>query len=89
MPERLNSDLPQDTSIDAMRIYVSSLRRLGPGGRGRLAFQLSRDLRRRVEAGVRHRHPSYTDQQVRLGAIRLALGEKLFREVYGSVSILP
>lgn len=89
MRHELDSALPQDTSLEAMRAYVSALRKLGPGGRARLVFQLSADVRRRVEAGVRHRHPEYGEREVRLGATRVALGEELFRRVCPEVNVLP
>jgi hypothetical protein len=33
-------------------------------------------------SGIRLRHPSYTDEEVRLAVIRLRLGDPLFCEVY-------
>jgi len=48
-----------------------------------MTFELSDNLRRIVEDGVRDRHPDWDEQAVRLRAIRLTLGERLFKEAFG------
>ena len=58
-------------------------------GRAAMAFELSDNLRAITESGVRMRHPDYTDDMVRLAAIRLAIGERLFREAYPGIEIKP
>jgi hypothetical protein len=60
--------LPADTSDEAMRVQVKTLRRLGLVGRARLTFELCDSLRQTVEAGVRARHPEYDQRMVRLAA---------------------
>jgi hypothetical protein len=79
----------RDTSLEATRVYYESLRRMGPARRLKAAFQLSDRMRAVVEAGVRRRHPDYDEERVRLAAIRLRLGDALFREVYGGVEVEP
>lgn len=54
-----------------------------------MTFELTDDLRRVTEAGVRHRHPDYDDDMVRLALIRLWLGPELFRRVHPAVEIEP
>jgi hypothetical protein len=49
-----------------------------------MAMQMSDDIMEIAAAGVRQRHPGHTDEQVRLAVIRMRLGDKLFREVYGT-----
>jgi hypothetical protein len=83
------SAIPRDTTVDAFWVQIDVMRRLGVEGRARLTFQLCEQLRRIVEDGVRMRHPDYTDEQVRLAAIRLRLGDELFRKVYPGVEIKP
>ena len=74
-----------DTSLEAGRVQVSVLRKLGIKGRAELTFQLNEQLRAIVAAGVRARHPEYDEKTVRLAVIRLRLGEELFREAFGDI----
>ncbi len=48
-----------------------------------MTFELSDNLRAITEAGIRHRHPEYDEEQVRLALIRAVLGDKLFGRFYG------
>jgi len=77
------SVIPSDTSLDAMVEQFNILRRIGIGGRAAMTFELSNSVRRITKSGVRHRHADYTDQQVRREVVRLMIGERLFREVFG------
>lgn len=47
-----------------------------------MAFELSDNVRRVLEAGIRERHPEYTDEQVQRDAIRLTAGEELARRAF-------
>lgn len=89
-PSPGNNDMfSRDTSMEALRVHVDVLRRLGVDGRTRLTFALCESLRRTVEAGVRHRHPEYDDRTVRLAATRLAIGDRLFRVAFPGVDVAP
>ncbi len=81
--------LSPDTSREAARRQIAVLRGLGISGRAEMAFDLSDGLRATVEAGIRHRHPEYSDDEVRLALQRLTLGEELFQEVHPGVGIRP
>jgi hypothetical protein len=83
------SAIPRDTSREAFWVQVDVMRRLGIEGRAKLTFRLCDNLRRVLAEGVRHRHPGYTDDQVRLAVIRLRLGDALFRKAYPAVDIEP
>jgi hypothetical protein len=83
------SAIPRDTTPEAFWVQIDVLRRLGIEGRARMTFQLCDQLRSIVAAGVRHRHPDYTDEQVRLAVIRLRLGGDLFAKVYPGIEIVP
>ena len=76
------STLPDDTSIEAVRVQAGALRKLGIEGRARMTFELSETVRAMAEAGIRHRHPEYDEQQVRSALLRVMLGEELFRRYY-------
>ncbi len=78
-----------DTSRDAARMHVEVLRRLGNAHRASMTFDLIDVLRRVTEAGIRHRHPDYDDEMVRVALVRLWLGQELFRQVHPAVEIDP
>jgi hypothetical protein len=74
--------LPADTSVEAARVQHGIYRRMAPEQRLQLVFQMTASTRAVTAAGVRSRHPDYSERQVQLAVIRLALGEELFRRVY-------
>lgn len=76
------SIVSRDTTLEAARLQFSILRKLGNEERVNMAIELSDGLRATIESGVRQRHPKYDDNMVRLTAIRLAIGEGLFRQAY-------
>lgn len=71
-----------DTSLEAARVQYAIFRRMPSEQRLRLAFQMAESTRALAAAGVRARHPDYTERQVQLAVIRLTLGDDLFRTVY-------
>ena len=79
--------VPKDTTIEAARIQFSIFRKMGMEGRARMALELSDELRSITESGVRQRHPDYDENMVRLAAIRIAIGDELFRQAYPDVEI--
>jgi hypothetical protein len=70
---------PLDTTPEGHAAQLEVYRRLGPAGRARLAGQLSADARRITRAGIRARHPEYTDTDVEHALRRLLHGDDLFR----------
>jgi len=76
------SGLPLDTSLDAYRIHIASLRQMGPSQRLQQMLELSDFVRATVESGIRHRHPEYTPEQVRLATHQHLLGPHLFGVAY-------
>jgi hypothetical protein len=73
-----------DTSADAAGVQAEAYRRMGPEGRLRVALEMSEEMARVLEDGVRARHPEYSEDDVRLAAIRFRLGDAIFRAVYPS-----
>jgi hypothetical protein len=73
---------PADTSPESHAVQLEIYRRLGPARRAELAAQLSAETRELTRAGVRARHPEYSDAQVELAARRLWLGDELFRRAW-------
>jgi hypothetical protein len=79
--------IPADTTIEAALVQFEICRRMTPERRFEMACEMSDSLRRLATEGVRHRHPEYTEDQVRLASNRLWLGDELFRQVFPGVRI--
>ncbi|MBC8378622.1 MAG: hypothetical protein H8E62_05555 [Planctomycetes bacterium] len=79
--------LPSDTSKDAALKQIEVLQNMGLEGRARLTFQLCDNLREVTKAGIRHRHPDYTDRQVTQAYLRLICDKELFQEIFPGCEI--
>ncbi len=79
--------LPADTSKEAAKVQAEALRRMGLSGRAELTMQLCDNLRQITKAGIRHRHPDYTDQQITQAYLRLILEPELFQQVFPNCEI--
>jgi hypothetical protein len=73
--------IPADTTLEAARKEFEILRRFGPQVCARMAFEMSDNLRRIVEAGVRHRHPEFDQEEIQLEVLRLMIGDKLYKQM--------
>jgi hypothetical protein len=76
-----------DTTLEAGRVQVEVYRRMPPHQRLQVALHLSEVLREVAAAGVRSRHPNYTQEQVKLAVTRLTIGDELFCLAYPSADI--
>ena len=74
--------LPSDTTVDAHHAQAEIYARLGGAARLSIAFDLSETVRQIALAGIRHRHPHYTDEEVWAAWACLTLGPALVREVW-------
>jgi len=74
--------LPRDTTTTAHQAQLVALRKLGPGGRMRLAAQMSEDVRQIAIAGELRRHPEYTLLEARKAVLDAAWGEPLASRVW-------
>jgi hypothetical protein len=74
--------VPRDTTADANEIQLQVYKRMGGAARVAAAFRLSAFVRETAVAGIRHRHPDYTDLQVLYAWQRLSLGDTLFAEAF-------
>ena len=77
--------IPRDTTVEAIRKQVEILRRMGPQARLQMALELSDNLRRIVEAGVRERNPGYDKNKVKQEVLRLMIGDSLFEQIYPDI----
>lgn len=73
---------PLDTSIRAHDVQREIYRRLGGGERVAIAFRLTALVRETALAGIRRRHPDYSDLEARAALHRLILGDELMRKVF-------
>ena len=76
-----------DTTKAAEARQVETLRQMGLSGRAELTFQLCDNLRQITKAGIRQRHPDYTEQQVTQAYLRLILEPELFQQVFPNCEI--
>ena len=77
-----------DTSPDAAERQAAVFRAMTPDQRLALAFQMADDAFDLAVDGVRHRHPTYTERQAWLAAVRLRLGDDSFRSAYPDEPLL-
>jgi len=68
----------RDTTAAAHEAQLRSYRRMSGAERVALAAQLSEDVRDVAMAGIRVRHPGYSDREVWYALQRLLLGDELF-----------
>ena len=72
----------RDTTPEAHEVQIAIYRKLGPSGRFLLGVKMAEEIRQLTAAGIRSRHPEYTDQEVWFALLRLSLGPELFREAW-------
>jgi hypothetical protein len=63
-----------DTSMAALERQRETFRRMTPGERLAVAAEMSDEIRAVTEAGIRQRHPDYSDAQVRAELVGILLG---------------
>lgn len=79
----MRDSMRDDTTEDMLAAQRRILHRIGPAGRLAMVFELSDNLRLLAAAGVRHRHPQWSDRVVEREVVRLMIGDDLFRQAYG------
>lgn len=77
-----------DTSLDAHAAQVSAWRRMGPQRRLLLAMQMSDEIRQVALAGIRNRHPEYTEEEARFALLQHQLGYDLFVRAWPNAPVL-
>ena len=78
---KLNA-IPADTTPEAFWVQVQMFRNMPAIRRLELALEWGDTVRAITADGVRSRHPDWTERQVKLEAIRLAIGDELFHAAY-------
>jgi hypothetical protein len=72
--------IPRDTDLISARRRFLILRSNKPSDRVQMALELGDTIREIVIAGVKRRHPDYSPAMIKMEAIRLTVGEKLFQK---------
>lgn len=72
----------EDTAPAAEEVRIRLLRAAGSSRRFKMACALSEGVRELSRAGIRSRHPEYSDEDVELAMRRVLLGEELFQAVW-------
>ena len=67
---------PLDTPLTSLERQREAFRRLTPEQRVAAAAEMSDEIRAVSEAGIRHRHPAYTDEEVRAALVAIVLGRE-------------
>jgi hypothetical protein len=80
--------MARDTTPDAAATQLAIYRRMDPGRRGELALEMSFAARELALAGIRMRHPAYSEEEARLALFRLLLGDELFRRAWPRAKLL-
>ena len=75
--------LSGDTQKEALRRQFDVLRNMGINGRAEMTFELSDNLRSIVEAGIRQRHPDYTQDEIKQAALSLVMDRNIVRQAFG------
>lgn len=66
----------RDTSTTALQRQREAFRRMTPEERVALAAEMSDEIRAITEAGIRSRHPAYTDDEVRAELAMIVIGRE-------------
>lgn len=80
---------PRDTAPEAHRIQIETARAMSLRDRVVLACELAGAVREAAAAGIRLRHPEYSDEQVKWALFRHWLGDDgVFRDVWPRAPLL-
>ena len=74
--------MSSDTTDAAHRAQIEVYRRMSGSRRVEIAAQMSEDARAIAVAGIRRRHPRYTEAELRHALMRLLLGDDLFSRAW-------
>ncbi len=79
--------IPSDTPWEVMKIRYNIFRKMSIEEKAKITFDLCDSVREISRAGIRDRHPEYTENEVQLVIIKLTLGKELFAQEYPDVEI--
>lgn len=73
--------LARDTTRAARDAQLAAIRRLDGPARVEMAMRMSDEAREISRAGIRHRHPDWSDERMRAALLEVLLGAHLANEV--------
>ena len=76
-----HDDPRRGTTLAARTIQLRAQRRLDGPTRLEMACRMSDDARSVSEAGIRHRHPEWSDREIQRALLVLLLGPELAKRV--------
>lgn len=79
---RRANPVPLDTTPEAHAAQNEAYRRMSGQERTAVVFRLNQFARETAAAGIRSRHPGYSEEQVRFALFRLLLGDQVTRQVW-------
>ena len=89
-PARANlATMARDTTPEAQAVQDAVMRSLGGARRIELVVEMTAAAEDVTRAGIRSRHPEYTDREVQLTAWRLRWGDDLYRAALPDAPVLP
>ena len=74
--------LPFDTDKKTIKRQYDILVKMDINSRSEMVFQLSDNLRSLLEAGVRDRHPDYSETKIREAVLSLTLDKEIFKQAF-------
>jgi len=77
-----------DTTPDALAVQRRVLREMSVAQRLRATSDLCESTRRTSLAGIRSRHPSYSESDARFALFRMLYGDELFRRAWPDAPLL-
>ena len=78
----------RDTTPDADAVHLEVIRTTPPERRAAEAYAMSMAARAIALAGIRSRHPDYSDDQARYALFRLLVGDDLYRRAWPRAPVL-
>ena len=85
MRMKMNIDLfPGDTHHESAKIQLEVLRKMDISQRAEMTFQLSDNLRSIVIAGIRQRHPDYTEEEIIKAVLSLSVDKETIDKAFAN-----
>jgi len=73
---------PFDTSPEAYEVQLEGYRKMSPGRKLELVFEMSEMARSLMRSGIRMRHPEYSEDQIKRVMVRLMHGDEIARRMF-------
>jgi hypothetical protein len=81
--------MASDTTSEAQAVQDAVMRAMGGPRRVEMVVAMTATAEEVTRAGIRSRHPDYSEDEVRLTAWRLRWGDDLYRAALPGAPVLP